>query len=159
KFAPGVTTQTVSVLVNGDATNEADETFFVNLSNPGNATISASQGTGTIQNDDPVPAVSMNSVSVTEGNSGTTNANFTDSLSAASGQTITVDYATGNGTATTADSDYVAASGTLTIPAGNTTGTITVPVRGDTKNEIDETFVVDLSGPVNATIADDEGTG
>src|SRR5262249_46076125 len=92
-------------------------------------------------------------------NSGTTNFVFTVTLSAVSGQTVSVDYATANGTATTADNDYTAASGTLSIPAGSTTGTITVAVTGDTRNEINETFTVNLSNAVHGSITDAQGTG
>src|SRR5439155_17168571 len=94
-----------------------------------------------------------------EGNSGTTSFVFTVSLSNASSQTITVTYATADGTATTADNDYVAASGTLTFNPGDTSKTITVTVNGDTKFEPDETFTVKLSGATNATIADGQGQG
>ncbi|MCU0116599.1 hypothetical protein N8H09_17700 [Curtobacterium flaccumfaciens] len=73
----------------------------------------------TIVNDDAVPSLSINDIGVNEGNSGTTTANFTVSLSAASGQTVSVNYATADGTAT-AGSDYVARSGTLTFAPGTT---------------------------------------
>ena len=85
-------------------------------------------------------------MTVTEGNSGTANATFTVSLSAASGQTVTVNYATADGTAV-APGDYTAGSGTLTFTPGVTTQTITVPVNGDTLGEANETFFVNLSGP------------
>ena len=73
-------------------------------------------------------------------------------------QAVTVNYATANSTAT-AGSDYVAASGTLTFSPGQTVKPITVTVNGDTTNEPDETFFVNLSGPTNATIARSTGTG
>ncbi len=128
-FAPNATSQTISVVVAGDTTVEPDETFFVNLSAPVNATIADAQGVGTIQNDD-LPSLSINDVTVTEGNTGTTNATFTVTLSAASSQQVTVGYATADGTATTAGSDYTAKSGTLTFAAGVTSQTITVLVDG-----------------------------
>ena len=128
-FAAGTTTGTITVPVNGDTTVEPDETFFVNLSSPTNATIGDGQGLGTILNDD--TTISIGNVSVTEGNSGTTNVNFTVTLSAAASVPVTVNYATADGTAT-AGSDYMATSGTLTFAAGSTTGTISVPVTGDT---------------------------
>jgi hypothetical protein len=71
---------------------------------------------------------------------------------------VTIAYATGNGTAA-AGSDYQAKSGTLTIPAGQSTGTITVLVNGDTTPEPNETFYVNLSGATGATIADGQGVG
>jgi hypothetical protein len=89
---------------------------------------------------------------------GTVEALFTVTLSAASTETITVAYATGNGAAT-AGSDYQAVFGTLTIPAGQTTGTITVLVSGDRLGEANETFVVNLSSPTNAVIGDAQGVG
>lgn len=104
------------------------------------------------------PSITMSDATVTEGNTGTRAATFTVTLSAASSQTITVAYATADGTAT-AGSDYQAKSGTLTIPAGQTSGTITVVVNGDRLAEPNETFVVTLSSPTNATIADGQGTG
>jgi ribosomal protein L35AE/L33A len=157
-FNPGETSKPVTVLVNGDTLNEANETFLVNLTVPTNATISDNQGVGTITNDDAVPALSINDVGVTEGNSGTVNAGFTVSLSAATGQTVTVQYATANGTAT-AGSDYQSATGTLTFNAGETTKPITVLVNGDTTFETNETFLVNLTVPTNATIADSQGVG
>src|SRR5207249_2245282 len=105
----------VAVTVNGDTKFEPNETFFVNLSNPVNATISDNQGVGTIVNDDGQPTISISDVSQNEGNAGPTVFTFTVSLSSASFQTITVDFATADGTATTADGDYVAASGTVTF--------------------------------------------
>jgi hypothetical protein len=96
---------------------------------------------------------------VTEGNSGSVSAVFTVTLSSASGTSTTVSYATADGTATAASGDYMAKSGTVTIPAGSTTGTITVTVFGDTVTEPDETFFVDLSSPAGATISDSRGQG
>jgi predicted outer membrane repeat protein len=105
-----------------------------------------------------MPMLAIRDATVLEGNTGTTNVVFVVSLSAASDQPVTVSYATANGTAT-AGSDYVAASGTLTIPAGQMTGTITVLVNGDRLAEPNETFVVNLSSPTSATVADGLGVG
>src|SRR5690606_35996465 len=85
-------------------------------------------------------------------------ATFTVTLSAASGRSVSVNYATSNGTAT-AGSDYTATSGTLTFTPGQTTKTITVPIANDTQPESSETFTVTLSGASNATIADATGIG
>ncbi len=157
-FAPNVTAQTFSVTVNGDGLDEANETFFVNLSGAVNATIADAQGQGTITDDDAAPSIKINDVAVTEGNSGTVTAAFTVTLSPASGQTVTVNYTTANGTAS-AGSDYLASSGTLTFTAGSTSQTINVTVNGDATVEANETFVINLSGAVNATIADAQGQG
>src|SRR6185369_10808293 len=155
-IATGQTTGTITVVVNGDTLNEADETFFVNLSNAANASIGDAQGVVTIANDDALPQLTINNVTLAEGNTGTTNAVLTVSLSAASALPVSMNWATANGTAS-APSDYLANSGTLTIATGQTTGTITVVVNGDTLNEPDETFFVNLSNGANATISDAQG--
>jgi|GEM_PF-1315005 len=158
-FNPGDLTETFSVPVVGDALDEANETFFVNLSSPSNATIADGQGTGTITDDDGAPTVSINDVTVTEGNSGTIDAVFTATLSTASGQTVTVSAQTSNVTAT-AGSDYTATGPTvLSFAPGDLTKTFTVPVTGDVAVEGHETFQVTLSSPANATIADGTGIG
>jgi hypothetical protein len=105
-----------------------------------------------------LPTLSINNVSGAEGNSGTTPFNFTVTLSAPSASTVTVNYATANGTAT-AGSDYVATSGMLTFAPGITTQPITVLVNGDLVVEPDETVTVTLTTPTNATIATAQGTG
>jgi hypothetical protein len=106
----------------------------------------------------PAPELRIGDRAVTEGNSGTASATFTVNLSAPGTQPITVAYATGNGTAT-AGSDYQAASSILTFAPGQTSKTITVPVIGDRLGEPSENFVVNLSNPTNATIADGQGLG
>ena len=157
-FAPGTTTRTISVPIAGDLLNENDETFFVNLTSPVAANIARAQGIGTILDNDPLPSLSINDVSVTEGNTGSLNMTFTVSLSPVSGRAVSVNYATADVTAT-AGADYTATSGTLTIPAGATSRTFTVPILGDTLDEPNETFVVNLSAPVNATIARTQAIG
>src|SRR5439155_1447925 len=144
-FAPGQTTQTITVLVNGDTKFEPNEFFRLILSNATNAFIADSQGIGTILNDDPQPSISIEDVSVTEGNSGTTPVVSTVNLTVASARTLTLRWATADGTATVADNDYVATNGTLTFAPGVTSLTITNFVNGDTVNEPDETFLVRLS--------------
>ena len=157
-IAAGATTATVAITVNGDVTDEINEGFTLILSNPGNATIADGSGTGTITDDDAAPTLSVNDVSVTEGNAGTTTATFTVSLSAASGNAVTFDWATAAGTAA-AGVDYVTASGSRTIAAGATTTTVAITVNGDVTDEANETFTVGLSNPANATIADGSGAG
>jgi Calx-beta domain/FG-GAP-like repeat len=157
-FSPGETTKTIVVAINGDTLNETDETFFVNLSNPVNATIANGQGLGTIINDDMLPSISINNVSVAEGNSGTTNATFTVTLSAASGQVVTVSYSTANGTAI-AGSDYIATSGNLTFNPGESANTFTVLINGDTIVEPNVSFFVNLTSATNASIANGQAVG
>ncbi len=104
------------------------------------------------------PTLSINDVTLNEGNGGTTEAVFTVTLAAADGSTVTVDYQTADGTAK-AGSDYAAAAGTLTFPAGTITQTLAVTINGDTEDEPDERFFVNLSNPTNATIGDGQGVG
>jgi hypothetical protein len=105
-----------------------------------------------------LPSASIAGASVAEGNSGTTPLAFTVTLSKPVTWNVSVDYATANGSAT-APSDFASASGTLTFATGETSKTITVGVVGDTAIEPDETFSVQLSNPVNTTIADGSATG
>jgi hypothetical protein len=157
-FPAGTASQPLAVAVNGDVLDEPNETFLVNLTAPVNATLADAQGQGTIQDDDAAAAVSLSDCTVTEGNAGQASCTFTVTLSAASGFPVTVAYATADGTAV-AGQDYVAASGTLTFTAGSTSQPLAVAVNGDLLDEPDETFTLNLSAPVNATIADGQGTG
>lgn len=157
-FAAGTTTRTLVVTVNGDTASEPNETLFVNLSAPSGATLADAQGIGTIVNDDGVPTLSINDISVAEGNSGTRPATFTVTLSTAATSPVSATYATANGTAT-AGSDYTATGGSVTFPAGSSTQTLSVTVNGDTSVEPDETFTVNLGSPVGASLADAQGLG
>ncbi|HTY39447.1 MAG TPA: Calx-beta domain-containing protein [Bacteroidota bacterium] len=157
-FAPGETQKTISVSIIGDLLNEPDETFFVKLSNPSGAQIQDGSATGTIQNDDAKPVLSVSNVTVTEGNSGTTPAMFWIRLSAASGETVKVNYSTEDGTASSR-SDYVSTSGALVFNPGETAKSVVVLVKGDVVPELDETFYVHLTGASNATICTARGTG
>lgn len=104
-----------------------------------------------------LPALSVDDVSLAEGDGGTTDAVFTVSLSAPSAVSVTVDYASADGTAF-AGSDYFPVAGTLTFAPLEISQTVTVPVVGDTVGEPDETFFLDLSNPSpDATIADAQG--
>lgn len=154
----GSSSATFAVLINGDTLNEPNETFFVNVANVVNATVTDAQGLGTISNDDPLPTLAIDNVTVIEGNAGTVTATFTVTLNTASGQSVSVNYATADGTATSG-SDYVATSGMLTFTPGQTTQSIGVTVNGDIVPEGNETFGVTLSGAANATIATATGTG
>ena len=162
-FNPGdPLSQSVPVTVSGDVLNEANETFFLNLSTPVNAIISDDSGTGTINNDDPLPSIRINDVAIKEGNAGTTIMTFTVALTPASGQVVTVKYATQDNTATSGSGDYVAISPAQTLtfnPGDPITGDVLVTINGDIFNEPDETFFVNLTLPTNATIADNRGVG
>ncbi len=155
-FAPGETSKSITVSVNGDTLNEADEGFAVNLSSPTNATLGISKGVVSIINNDPLPALSVADESMTEGNTGTQAVTVSVTLSKASGRTVTARWATADDTALAA-SDYLAGGGDLTFAPGETVKNIIITVRGDTLNELDETFAVDLSAPGGATLARGRG--
>jgi hypothetical protein len=157
-FAPGDGIETLIVNVVGDLLNEEDETFQVNLSSPVGATIGDGQGNGTINNDDPVPSLAAADTIVAEGDVGTATATFTVNLSAASGRTVTVNYATADGTAV-APGDYTSTGGTLTFTPPTTSQSVSVTVLGDPLDELAETFSLNLTGPTNATVADPQATG
>jgi len=149
--ANGVATFTTASLGVGNHSIVADYSGNANF-NPSTNSLPGSQVVR------PSPSLSINDVSTTEGDSGTKVLNFTVTLSAASNQTVTVDFATVPGTATT-PSDYQSASGTLTFTTGQTTKTIGVTIKGDTSFEPDETFTVSLTNPANAVISKGQGTG
>jgi hypothetical protein len=156
-FLPADTSKTVTVHVVGDVKNELDETFNMNLSAVSNAAITPPAATGTIQNDDPPPVLSIDSISQPEGNGSTTIA-FTITLTGSTDQAVLVNFATADGSATW-PGDYMPTSGTLTFPPGTATQSISVTVNGDATDEPDESFTVTLSGATNATVGAATGTG
>lgn len=163
-FSTTDTSKTITITVCGDTRDEADETFFVNLHDAGGATIADGQGQATLVDDDSPPSLRINDVTVTEGNAGTANAIFNVTLSAASGQNVTVVYTTANDTATGGATcggavDFVNSNNSQTFPAGLTTQPVAIAVCGDTTNESTERFLVNLTNPVNATILDSQGIG
>ena len=157
-FSPGDTSMTASIGTNEDSTDEENETFTVTLSSPSNATITDATGTGTINNDDNPPTVSVANAAALEGN----DIDFRVTLSVASGKTVTVNYATSFGTGNTAavSGDLSGTtSGTLTFSPGDTSMTASIGTNEDSTDEENETFTVTLSGASNATITDANGTG
>lgn len=104
------------------------------------------------------PSISVHDVQVVEGNAGTTQATFVVALSAPSAQTVSFSYATANGTAI-AGSDYVATSGAATFAPGEVEKPVVVLVNGDTIDETQETFFLDISNVQNATVGQSRGTG
>src|SRR6185503_10967309 len=109
----------------------------------------------------------INNVTLAEGNAGTTNFVFTVTKTGVTGERSRVDFATANGTtnpatgggACGASVDYISQTGTLSFTPAETTKTVTVPVCGDTVYELNETFFVNLSNPVNASITTGQGLG
>ena len=157
-FAPGQTSKTIAVPILVDLLDEAAETVFVNLGGASaNANLLDAQGQGTILDNDPTPTLSIADVAIAEGNAGVTNAVVTATLSAASGQTVTVNYTTIDASASSATGlgldDFEARSGTLTFPPGTLTRTILVPINGDGILEPNDAFNIGLAAPTNVTIA------
>lgn len=158
-WSAGQSAKTVTVPVIGDTLDEADETFTVQLSGGSGVDIVDGAGAGLILDDDGVSSLTVGDQTVLEGNSGTTNALFTVTLSPASPQQVTVNYATANGTAS-AGADFNAASGSLVFAPGQTSKTVTVGVRGDTIDEgAGEMFTLALSNAQGANIVDGSGAG
>ncbi|HEX9187694.1 MAG TPA: Calx-beta domain-containing protein, partial [Vicinamibacteria bacterium] len=157
-FPAGTTARTLAVPVVADLLDEPDETFRVVLSFASGALLADAEATGTIVDDDPPPSLSIDDVSVTEGQAGAVLAAFTLSLSAPSGRVVSAAAATGGGTAT-AGTDYDPGSGLLTFAPGTTSQALDVAVRGDRVFEADETFLVTLSAPSGTTLADAQGVG
>ena len=156
-IAAGATSTTITVAgIVDDALDEVNETIIVTLSNPSNAnpgTILVH--TYTITDNDSPPVVDFNTTSSSDAESASSKA-ITVDLSAASGQNVTVNYAI-TGTATGSGTDYTLANGTLTILAGATTGTINISsIIDDSLDEANETVIVTLSSPSNATLGSDD---
>jgi hypothetical protein len=158
-FLAGQQTRYVTIPIVGDTADESDETFTLNLSNPSGVALPDPQAAGTIVDDEGAPAVSVSDAEVTEGDAGTVSATFNLVLSNAGGSASTVEYATSDGSAT-APADYQAASGSVNFAAGQVgPKAVTVAVKGDDWNEAAEDFIVTLSSPTNAVLADDKGHG
>ena len=162
-FAPGVTSQTITVPITNDTVAEPNETFYVNLSAPTNAVIGDALGVGTIIDNDLAPTVaSVSAASATEAG----NLIHTVTLSNASSTPISLAYSLGGGTATVG-ADYAAtptfsngvtlSGGVLTVPAGVTSFTVTVASVNDTIDEPAETYSLTVGGVVGTgTITDDD---
>ncbi len=160
-IAAGAASVTVEVQTTQDSLDEENETFLVTLQNPAKATLGDATGTATITDDDASPQVSVSdAASVVEGNNPavTTDMTFTVSLSRVTSKQVTVPFTLG-GTAAEG-SDYTApASLAVTVPPMTTGANIVVAVTGDTVKEDDETIVVTLGTPTNATLSTAVGAG
>ena len=157
-FGPNQTTLTVSYPTVADDTDEPNSTVTVEVLErayyvPGTPSMASVE----VQDDDE-PELSIGDASVDEGDTGSTTLDFTVTLSEAATETVTVDWATSDGTAT-AGTDYTAAMGTLTFNSGDSSKTVSVTVAGDNVDEPNETLTVTLSGESGATIEDGAATG
>lgn len=163
-FLPGDTQEEISVPIVGDSIDEdgftpSPETFSVLLSNNSpNSSISDGLSVGSIADDDDPPSITVNDISITEGDSGASTAVFSVTLSNPSSLEVTVDYETVEGTAVEPE-DFTSTSGTLTFTPDDTIQTISVPIIGDEVHEDLEDFTVELSNETNASIFIGVGNG
>lgn len=161
-FAPGDTTKTIAVTVNGDTADELDETYTVELTNATGATLGDASGTGTITDDDEpppaAPALSIGDATKTEGDSGRSDVVVPITLDKAASETVYATWRTEDGTAHE-PADYLGGrTSTVVFPPGATTRNVRIPIRGDLDQEADETFTAELSDVAGATVADGTAT-
>jgi chitinase len=157
-FAPGVTSQPISVPVTADVIDEANETFSVTLSGPTNAFLATATATATILDNDATPTLSVSDpANVTEIPGGVSQT-FTVALSAVSGLPVSVVASTNPGTAS-AGSDYTHQATLLSLPAGTLAQNFVVAVLDDDQDEPNQSYDVVLSSATNAGIGDGTGTG
>ncbi|MFM6603070.1 MAG: Calx-beta domain-containing protein, partial [Dolichospermum sp.] len=152
-FATGSSTATLTIDPTADTIVESNETVALTLATGTGYNIGTTTAViGTITNDDLLPKINLSAnQTIVEGNTNPQNVTYTVTLSNASTQTITVQYATANGTAI-AGSDYTSTSGTLTFDPGVTSQVINIPILNDSLNEANETFTLNLTTPTNATL-------
>lgn len=157
-FPPGQTTKTIGVPVRGDRLDEPDETFTVNLSNPGSGTLTDAQGTGTIADDDAPPPV-LTLPAFAAGTEGAGNdADFVLQLSRAADERVEIDVATTAGNAAE-DVDYERTVETAVIQPGQSAVTVSVPLLGDALDEDNETFALEVLGVSGAKAGATRSTG
>ncbi|WP_272481065.1 beta strand repeat-containing protein, partial [Microcystis aeruginosa] len=153
-FAANSTTATVTVDPKTDTTVESNETIALTLASGTGYTVGTTTPvTGTITNDD-FSKLSINNITVVEGKDN--NAILTVTVNNPNPQPITVNYTTAPINAT-ANVDYTSKTGTITIAPNTSTATITIPILNDNLNEANETFAINLSNPVNATLTNNKG--
>ncbi|PYS27470.1 MAG: hypothetical protein DMF75_20315, partial [Acidobacteria bacterium] len=159
QFIPaGQATFTFAVTINGDTAVEPNETFLVNVTNVSGAIVVDAQGVGTIQNDD-LPLLSVDDVSVDEGNTETNSFSIVVRLSVPAQEPVTFDIATQDGTATVAEDDYLPHSlMKQTILAGEQIYRFELTIIGDTNVEANETFFVNVTNVNGAVVQKARGT-
>ncbi|MGD9590011.1 MAG: Calx-beta domain-containing protein [Pyrinomonadaceae bacterium] len=160
-FLPNETSKMVNIPITDDSVNEPDEAIILGLESPSGGAVLGNPINAilTILDNDDTPAVSINNVSAAEGDMGTTAFTFTVSLSGQTSQPVDVTYSTADGTSN-GPGDYVPVQPTaLTFDPGQTSKQVTVFVNGDYDNEANETFFMNLSNPLGATIGNGQGQG
>ena len=163
-FAPGQTSQVLTIAVAGDTAIEVDEGFTVTLAAPsGGASLGTATAAGSIVNDDATLSIAALSATKPEGDAGSTGFTFTVTRAGRSDIAASATWTvTGSGAAPAGAGDFTGAAlptGSVSFAPGQTTQTVTVPVAGDSTVETDEGFSVTLSAPSGATIAGGPATG
>jgi fibro-slime domain-containing protein/uncharacterized repeat protein (TIGR01451 family) len=153
-FPAGTTAATAPLEIFGDTTDEGDESFRVSAA-PLAGLVILGPATVTALDDDGPATLAVGDVTVIEGDAGGAQAIFEVELLAISGRRVEVSYATQPGSAGSAD--FGAVEGRLVFPPGTTTRTVSVPIVGDSFDEDDETFLLQLSAPSQATLGDSQG--
>ncbi len=149
-FAAGEISKTVSIAISNDTIYEGDELFSLTLTDEENVTLGINTAAVvTITEDETAPVLSIADTSGLESSGSLT---FTVSLSSPSAVTVTVNYATQDGTASSASGDFDSTSGTLTIAPGETSGTVSIMINNDELTEGSESFALLLSDPTGATL-------
>lgn len=144
-------TTTFNIIINDDILDEANETIIITLTNPTNSNLGTNYiYTYTINDNDTPPVVQFNTTS--SSGSEATSPSLQVDLSVVSGQNVNINYSVTGGTATGGGVDYTLNNGTLTITAGNISGTINPVINNDVIEELPETIIITLSVPVNATL-------
>lgn len=147
----GATTQNISLTINNDTLDEADETIIITLSGLTNAVSGANTAhTYTITDDDAAPTVQFTAASQTATESAGT-VTITAGLSAVSGLPVSIPFSINGSSTATSASDYTITASPLSIPAGSTTATISVTIVSDSMHEPSETIIADIGSPTNAT--------
>ena len=149
-----VLTNTFTVDINDDALDEADENFTIAITDPSNSTLgSTTTHTYTISDDDATPTIYFTNATA-NGAESTTSVNAGLTLSAASGQNVAVNYSVTGGTATGSGTDFTLSAGTATITgnASTTTKNIAITIVNDALDEADETIIITIASPTNASI-------
>jgi hypothetical protein len=157
-FMPGITNRMIEISIRNDQVRESNETFYVQLIGAQNTFIADSRATGVIVDNDLPVGVAVEDATLIEPSSGTAQMLFRVTLTEPTGVPVQVNFNSSNGGAV-AGNDFVVASGTLSIPAGETNGWIAVTINSDGLVETNEPFFLNLSAPVNAVISRSPATG
>ena len=157
RFETGEQFKHIRIQIDNDRLAEASEALNVSLTGANGANIGRTTATGTIIDDD-AATITITDASVLEGNAGTTDAEFFVTLSNPSQSPVTVQYAT-VGDSATANQDFWSGGGTLTFNPGETRKALTIAIHGDATVESTETFKLNLSNAIGASISDGTGIG